>query len=114
MHEWSDAERQAIGDLERDLGSAELTAVLSEWVSTQVHRAFATTTVLGCWRTQLIAQGWDERTTEAALPLILDRIWPTTNSARQYMPMAEFMDQVTDQITDYILSEDEDDEDDED
>lgn len=115
MHQWTDAEKQALAELDHDLGSAELSAVLSEWVAVQVHRAFATTQVLGCWRTQLIQHGWNPQVADAALPLILDRIWPSHSVETNMLPIGEFMDRVTDQITDYILSEEDDeDEDDED
>lgn len=113
LHQWSDAERQTLNELERDLGSAEISAVLSEWVATQIHRAFATTSVLGCWRNQLIAQGWSDRTAEAALPLILDRIWPIEGGSESY-PFDVIMDQVASQVTEHILRDDDDDDETED
>lgn len=114
MHQWTDAEKQAIAELDHDLGSAELSAVLSEWVAVQIHRAFATTTVLGCWRTQLINHGWNEQIAEAALPLILDRIWPSQSVETEMLPFGDFMDRVAEQVTDYILEDDDEDDEDDD
>lgn len=81
MPQWDDNERKMLSDLEKELGSAELEAVLSEWVTSSVHRVFAVTVVLGCWHEQLLAQGWSAEAVEASLPMILNRLWsvPTSN-----------------------------------
>lgn len=73
MSEWS--ERDIIGEMEKDLGGAELSAVLSEWITTIIHRITAVTLALGWWRSQLIAQGWSAESVESSLPMIMDRLW---------------------------------------
>lgn len=72
---WSESERNIIGQLESELGSAELTAVLSEWVTATVHRILAVSVALACWRQQLSEQGWGEEAIDKSLPLIMDRLW---------------------------------------
>lgn len=78
--DWSESERKIIGQLESELGSAELTAVLSEWVTATVHRILAVSVALACWRQQLSEQGWGTEAIDDSLPLILDRLWRVPNN----------------------------------
>lgn len=78
MSEWE--ERRILNDLERDLGGAELSAVLSEWITTVIHRITAVSLALGWWRTQMIMQGYSVDATEDTLPMMLDRLWTVPRS----------------------------------
>jgi hypothetical protein len=112
LHEWTDAEKTVISELESDLGTAEMGAVLSEWVAANVHRVFAATAVLGAWRSQLLLHGYPETVADSSLALIMDRLWPSKNSGHG-LPLDDLLDRVSDQVTRIILDDAEDWDDDE-
>jgi hypothetical protein len=90
MMDWSERERAILGELEKDLGGAELSAVLSEWIVSMIHRVTAVTLVLGWWRTQMTMQGFEHETVESSVPLILDRLW--TSPKGQMIPLDQILD----------------------
>lgn len=103
-----DHERELLGQLESELGTAELSAVLSEWVMATTHRVCAISAVLGVWREQLLGNGWSERSVEASLPLILDRLWAVPEH-RSSMSLDEIMEMISDQIEESFDGEETDD-----
>lgn len=91
--QWSESERNLIGQLEAELGSTELSAVLSEWVTATVHRILAVSVALACWRDQLIEQGWSTETIDGSLPMILDRLWQPP--APSPVPLDQLLDLIS-------------------
>ena len=69
-------EEEILTALESNLGTAELTAFLSEWITTNVHRCAAFALVLGSWREGLIGAGYSGQAVEDTLPLMMTRLWP--------------------------------------
>jgi hypothetical protein len=96
--EWS--ERDILGELEKDLGGAELSAVLSEWITTIIHRIMAVTLALGWWRTQMIAQGYSPEAVEANLPMIMDRLWSVPRPDFPLDQIIEIMSMRFDEVQD--------------
>jgi len=93
-----DPNQELINEMEAQLSSSavELTAVLSEWVAQSVHRVFAVSAVLRCWRDQMVENGWAHSTVEDSLSMILDRIWPVANAQRASIDSIFTFDEVTD------------------
>lgn len=110
--QWNDdSERELLGQLESELGTAELSAVLSEWVMATTHRICAVGAVLGVWREQLISHGWSDRAADASLPLIMARLWAPPPEHRSPLSFDEIMDLISDQIEETLDAEENDDDD---
>lgn len=92
MPQWDESERRILGELESELGTAELSAVLYEWVTATVHRISAVTVALGFWRAQMIEHGYSVQVAEASLPLILERLWL---APKQPFPTDEVLDMLS-------------------
>jgi len=101
---WDD-HREMFGQLESELGTAELSAVLSEWVVAMTHRICAVSSVLGVWRSQMMEHGWTERTVEASLPLIMRRLWSAPNGTG--VDIDQIMELISDQIEETLDGDEE-------
>lgn len=103
-------ERDIMRELEKDLEGAELSAVLSEWITTIIHRITAVTLALGWWRTQLIMQGYSTEAVERSLPMIMDRLWSVPKTEFPLDQVLEMMAIRIDEDADSHHTSDDDDE----
>lgn len=70
------SEDELLAALESTLATEELTAFLSEWITTNVHRVTAFALVLTTFREKMAEGGFTSGAVEAVLPLMISRLWP--------------------------------------